>query len=360
MSISVDIRKKLGGFDLKVAFSADNEIVALLGASGCGKSVTLRCIAGMITPDEGEISLDGRVLFSSLKKINLPPQKRKVGLLFQHYALFPNMTVRGNISCVLKQNGSKDLDGDLEMLLKRCCIYGLEDHYPSQLSGGQQQRTALARILASRPAAVMLDEPLSALDSYMKWKLEQSLAKTLRDFGGTIIYVSHNRDEVYRLCDKVCAISGGHSETVRDAKDFFENPETLAAAILSGCKNYASIKKLSKCRIFAKEWNTELDCPPIEDSITYIGVRAHTIKFSKRPEKNSVQCRVLDVTEDLFSTVVTVIPINVARGSEFSQIRVELAKEETADIKVGKEVFITIPPDMIIPLKRCDESFVSL
>ncbi|MCF0247533.1 MAG: ATP-binding cassette domain-containing protein, partial [Synergistes sp.] len=167
MSSVVKFRKKLGNFCLEVDFEAGNEVMALIGGSGCGKSITLKCIAGVVTPDEGVISVNGTTFFDSAAKINLKPQARHTGLLFQNYALFPNMTAKQNIMTVFEHGagGKADKEARYEKIAERFFIGGLEDHYPSQLSGGQQQRVALARIMASDPEIIMLDEPLSALDS---------------------------------------------------------------------------------------------------------------------------------------------------------------------------------------------------
>ena len=157
MAIEVAIKKKIGNFCLDVAFSAGEEMFALLGASGCGKSMTLKCIAGIETPDEGKIILNGRTLFDSEKKINLIPQKRKVGYMFQDYALFPNMNVEKNIMAGMGRKPQKEIVQDY---IRRFRLEGLEHHLPRQLSGGQKQRVALARMMASQPEILLLDEPL--------------------------------------------------------------------------------------------------------------------------------------------------------------------------------------------------------
>ena len=162
MSLRVDISKRFGPFLLQAQFDAGKQRLALLGASACGKSVTLKCIA-IIKPDEGHIELDGRVLYDSAGRINLPPQQRNVGYLFQQYALFPNMTVRQNIAVAVRER--KQRKAVTEDLLRRFQLQDAAQKRPRQLSGGQQQRTALARILASQPRAILLDEPFSALDS---------------------------------------------------------------------------------------------------------------------------------------------------------------------------------------------------
>ncbi len=194
--LSVYIKKNLGKFDLDISFEAENETRALLGASGSGKSMTLKCIAGIEKPDEGFISLNGRVLFDSKKNIDLSPRLRKVGYLFQQYALFPNMTVLRNVI-----TGVRDKDKDKATAMRKAReklelmrLTGLEDKYPYQLSGGEQQRVALARILANEPELLLLDEPFSALDSYLRWQLELELASSSRSMGhGRVCFPQQGR-----------------------------------------------------------------------------------------------------------------------------------------------------------------------
>ena len=189
MSLYVDIEKRLGAFRLQSKFEVADETLALLGASGCGKSVTLKCIAGIMTPDRGRIVLNGRVLFDSEKRTDLTPQQRRVGYLFQQYALFPNMTVEQNILCGIREGSRSEKRALAAEKLRMFRLEGLEKKHPAQLSGGQQQRVALARILCSEPQAILLDEPFSALDSYLKWELE--LGELLGAFDGPILWVSH-------------------------------------------------------------------------------------------------------------------------------------------------------------------------
>ena len=172
MALSVHIKKKLKDFELAVDFDMEEGIVGFLGSSGCGKSMTLKCIAGIETPDDGRIVLDDEVLFDKKAGIDLSPQKRKVGYLFQNYALFPHMTVRQNIEAGLEASGkSKQEKKDIvERLLEQFHIKELENSYPVRISGGQQQRAALARMMAAEPKFLLLDEPFSALDTYLKEK----------------------------------------------------------------------------------------------------------------------------------------------------------------------------------------------
>jgi molybdate transport system ATP-binding protein len=186
------------------------------------KKYDLKCIAGVETPDEGKIVLDGDTLFDSQKRINLLPQKRKTGYLFQNSALFPNMTVEHNILCGMhKLKKESEKRRRLAQMLSLFHLDGLEKRYPSQLSGGQQQRVALARILVSEPKILMLDEPFSALDSYLRWQLEQEIGNLLRNFNGTTLFVSHNQNEVYRLCERIVVVSGGKVDIIDGKRELF-------------------------------------------------------------------------------------------------------------------------------------------
>ena len=238
MSLVVDIEKKLGSFTLRSKFETGSGTMALLGASGCGKSVTLKCIAGIMTPDKGHIILDGETLFDSEKHINFTPQKRRVGYLFQQYALFPNMTVLQNIQCGIRSGSCAEKRRRAEEELRRFRLEGLEKKYPAQLSGGQQQRTALARILASEPRAILLDEPFSALDGFLKWNLELELSDLLSDFGGPVLWVSHDLGECRRNCQTVCVMENGVSGEITDMDTLLRRPATVGAARLTGNTNF--------------------------------------------------------------------------------------------------------------------------
>lgn len=193
MSISVDIEKKLGSFYLRVAFEAENETMALLGASGCGKSMTLRCIAGIVRPDRGRIVLNGRTLFDSERHIDLPPQQRGVGYLFQQYALFPHMTVEKNVCAGTREGTRAERKAATQRILRTLGLEELAQRLPANLSGGQQQRAALARILVGKPEILLLDEPFSALDAATKTQVVENLRPYLA--GKTVVLVTHNAEE---------------------------------------------------------------------------------------------------------------------------------------------------------------------
>lgn len=273
MSLKVNIRKRLGNFNLDVAFETERGVFAILGASGCGKSMTLKCIAGIETPDEGRIELNGRVLYDSAKKINLTPQKRRVGYMFQDYALFPNMTVEQNIKAGMGKHPEEE---KVRSYINRFRLEGLEKHYPAQLSGGQKQRVAMARMIASEPDILLLDEPFSALDSYLKWELEQEMRDMLAEVQKPVLFVSHNRDEVYRLCSMVSCIDHGKMEVIEKTKEFFHNPKTKTAAVLSGCKNISAAEIVDNNHIKALGWGITLCVSEIPEETKAVGIRAHS------------------------------------------------------------------------------------
>lgn len=206
--LEVQIYKKLAEFDLDVSFQVNDNILGLMGASGSGKSMTLKCIAGIETPDHGRIVLNNRVLFDSEKKINVPIQKRNVGYMFQSYALFPNMNVYENISVGLKARKVKDVDIVIQKVMQQFRIRELASRYPKQLSGGQRQRVALARLMAYEPDVLLLDEPFSALDEDLKEDLLWELKSEIQ-ISKPVIFVSHNKEEVNELCDLKYKIKQG-------------------------------------------------------------------------------------------------------------------------------------------------------
>ncbi|WP_278462082.1 sulfate/molybdate ABC transporter ATP-binding protein [Holdemanella biformis] len=206
--LEVQIYKKLAEFDLDVSFQVDDNILGLMGASGSGKSMTLKCIAGIETPDQGRIVLNNRVLFDSEKKINVPIQKRNVGYMFQSYALFTNMNVYENISVGLRARKVKDVDIVVQKVMQQFRIFELASRYPKQLSGGQRQRVALARLMAYEPDVLLLDEPFSALDEDLKKDLLQELKSELQ-ISKPVIFVSHDKEEVNYLCDLKYKIKQG-------------------------------------------------------------------------------------------------------------------------------------------------------
>ncbi|NLB53298.1 MAG: ATP-binding cassette domain-containing protein [Syntrophomonadaceae bacterium] len=348
MSLEVDIVKNFEGFTLKAQFSAGNEIMGFLGASGSGKSMTLKCIAGVVTPDQGTITIDGMRVFDSAKGINIPPQKRQVGYLFQSSSLFPNMTAEQNILCVMKNTGDhKTKRSKVRDYMAMMGLEGLYDRYPSELSGGQQQRVALARILLLQPKIIMLDEPFSALDSYLRWQLEQELASVLGNFGGTSIFVSHNRDEIYRLCDTVAVVSDGAVDRIQDKWSLYENPKSYDACLLTGCKNISSARPVDN-GILAEEWGITLFCgDKITKGVKYVGIRSHDIMLTDNPTlPNTFEIEVVNTMRDTFSYVILV---RKKGSSILKTLRLE-ANWDRSDTTSSLPHYAHIPPEKVLLL----------
>ena len=346
MALQVDIEKTLGSFRLRVNFRAETGVLALLGASGCGKSMTLKCIAGVERPDRGRIVLHDRVLYDSGKGVCLPPQQRKVGFLFQQYALFPHMTVRQNIACGVRGKAGKN--EAVERMIRSMRLDGLEDKKPAQLSGGQQQRTALARILVNDPDVLLLDEPFSALDSHLRFQMEQEVRRVIRQFQKPVVLVSHNRDEVFRLSDEIAVMGEGQIEIIGPRHAVFGNPETRRGAVLTGCKNVSPAFPAGEGRVRAEEWGIELAFPAGQSLPAYVGIRMHDIRPAQaEEEENAFWCRVEEEIENPFSVTLMLRP----EGADAAQaLGWEMDKNTWRSLR-AERVRICLPPDKLLPLK---------
>ena len=341
MSISVDIEKNLGSFHLRVAFEAENETMALLGASGCGKSMTLRCIAGIVRPDRGRIVLNGRTLFDSERHIDLPPQQRGVGYLFQQYALFPHMTVEKNILAGTREGTRTERRDAVQKIMRTLGLEELAKRLPGQLSGGQQQRAALARILVGKPELLLLDEPFSALDEHIKWKIELELADTLRSFPGSVLFVSHSRDEIYRLCDTVCVLNEGKSDPKTTVAELFRAPLTVGAARISGCKNISRAEVGADSTLYCADWGVSLRTAlPLRENTAYAGIRAHY--FTLSGTENPITCTVERVIPNPFSVVY------MLKTPGGALLRMESEKAE--ELHTGDTITLHIAPEDVMPL----------
>lgn len=281
MGIEICIKKQLGDYCLNVEFDSNSGRLAMLGASGSGKSLTLQCIAGIINPDSGRIVINGKILFDSQAKINISPRERKVGYLFQNYALFPTMTVTQNIGVGVKDK--KDASVKVKDLIKKYNLEGLENLYPRQLSGGQQQRVALARMMASEPEIILLDEPFSALDHHLREQMRREVHSYLKDYKGIVILVSHDRDEVYQLSQEMVVIHEGKSVAWGKTTELFARTENFYVARLTGCKNIGMISA-EKEGCYIKEWDLNFPILQKTQCFTHVGIRAHHIRV-KKPEK---------------------------------------------------------------------------
>ena len=326
MAIECQIENKLNGFPMNISFTKGSERMGILGASGSGKSMTCKFLAGIETPDSGRIVLNDRVLFDSKQKINVLSRNRKVGYLFQSYALFPHLTVEQNIAIGISNRRQK---GDMTAhQMAQFQLTGLEKRYPSQLSGGQQQRVALARIMANEPEAILLDEPFSALDTYLKDSLHDQLLELLSNYRGDVLIVSHNLDEIYQFCERLVVIEKGTSIMTEDTQKVFQQPRRLETAKLSGCKNISPIRRIDSHCLEALSWGVILHTnQTITDDITHVGIRA--LHVQPAYEKKSVNCLVAglrSVFENLFQLHFTMCQSQ--EGGEDTHIRWYVSKEE--------------------------------
>ena len=287
--LKVNIQKKLKEFDLDVDFELKKGCLGILGPSGCGKSMTLKSIAGIVDPDKGIVSLtmdEETVYFDSDSKINLKPQKRNVGYLFQNYALFPNMTVEENVAIGLSKNDDRKIVSEM---IKRFHLEGLEKRYPRQLSGGQQQRVALARILAYGPDVILFDEPFSALDTYLKEQLRIELVNMLKDFYGFSILVTHDRDEAFQFCDELLILDQGKIIARGETHEIFEDPKKVEVARLTGCKNISKIEIIDEHHFKSLDWETTFEVSKkITPNITHVGIRAHDFVAAEKDDVNVI------------------------------------------------------------------------
>jgi molybdate transport system ATP-binding protein len=342
MEIYVDIHKKLKEFDLNVKFQSHGTM-GLLGSSGCGKSMTLKSIAGIEKPDAGIIKINGKTVFNSEKNINLPPQKRNVGFVFQNYALFPHMTVFENIAFGMKGKNKKE---KVESIGEKIEISNLLNRYPTELSGGQQQRVAIARALSKEPEVLLLDEPFSALDSFLKMNLEKWLEDLIKDFNGPVVFVSHNIGEISRICDNITMLSKGSVIESGTSEKVLYNPQSLEGAIISGCRNISKISHRGEKQFKALKWNIDLNSnTPISKDIKYMGIHSGDIIIRQELEKG-IQCKILDIKKG-----INLINLYLTPCSGKGILHLELTKREFEKLNLTKFIYIYIPSDKIIFLK---------
>ncbi|WP_016953429.1 molybdate ABC transporter permease subunit [Anabaena sp. PCC 7108] len=335
-NLFIDIEKHLASFHLQVAFNIDNQPLGLLGSSGAGKSMILRCLAGIETPTKGRIVLNDRVLFDSEKGINIPIRHRHIGFLFQNYALFPHLNVTQNIAFGLpKKLSPGNIKLEVEKQLIAMKLQGLGDRYPHQLSGGQQQRVALARALASQPEALLLDEPFSALDTHLRSQLEQQMTETLADYSGVTLFVTHNMEEAYRLCPNLLVLEDGKEAHHGSKYEIFQHPATMNVAKITGCKNFSRAVFISSQKVEAIDWGCTLEVvESISNQLSHIGIRAHQIGFTNDPDKeNTFPCWLVRTSETPHRMTLFLKLHSPAENSHDYDLQAEVYKEKWMTIK---------------------------
>lgn len=302
MALKVKLKKKFKDFIIDINFICKEKITGILGASGSGKTMTLKCISGIEKPDEGQVIFNDMIFFDSNKKINKLARERKIGYLFQDYALFPNMTVAENISFGLHRVEKKKRNEHVSEIIFQLALNGLENYFPSQLSGGQKQRVALGRALAISPELLLLDEPFSALDIYLRHQMLEQLIKNLTWYKGYTIFVTHNIREAYRLCNDIIVLDKGKIEAFGNKKIIFNNPPSLKTGQLIGCRNFSKCKKIGEYDIFAIDWGINLKTEnKVSNKVKYIGIHDQYLRFANMNEiVNNVILYPINVVESPF------------------------------------------------------------
>ena len=355
IGLFVDIEKSLPGFNLSVTFNCQNQPLGLLGASGSGKSLILRSLAGVETPSRGRIVLNGRILFDSEKGINLPSRQRRIGFVVQNYALFPHLTVAENIAFGLSQKlPTKITRQQIANQLELVQLLGMENRYPHQLSGGQQQRVAIARALASRPEALLLDEPFSALDTHLRAQLERQMIKTLSNYDGVTIFVTHNMDEAYRICENLLVMEKGRVIANNSKQKIFERPDSVSLAKITGCKNFSRAVIINNQQLEAIDWDVKLyTVLGIPDYLAYTGIRAHQIIFGRDlGDINTFPCWLANAIEGPHRVTLYLKLNQPSNHDRDFHIQAELYKDKWLEIKEQALPWtVTLSPQRLLLLK---------
>ena len=241
--VFVNTTDQIAGGTRDASFTLDNgTFFTLLGPSGCGKTTTLRCIAGLETPDEGLIEVDGRALFDGAKRINVPPDRRAIGMVFQSYAIWPHMTVAENVAFPLtvakhKRYSRAEIESGVQHALAIVGLDGFQQRPSTRLSGGQQQRVALARAVVQQPGLLLLDEPLSNLDAQLREEMRSELKRLQGQIGITTVYVTHDQSEALALSDRVAILDQGRIKQIGSPEDVYFRPENAFVARFVGATN---------------------------------------------------------------------------------------------------------------------------
>jgi molybdate transport system permease protein len=361
MTLEVDISKSLPDFTLEVSFTASNEPLGILGPSGAGKTMLLRCIAGLECPNRGRIALDGRTLFDGARGIRLPARARRVGMLFQSYALFPHRTVEENIAFGMHGLTRDERAQRVNTLLERVHAKNLAHRYPHELSGGEQQRTALARALSTDPDALLLDEPLSALDTHLRSQMEAQLQETFTAYVRPSLLVTHNIEEAYRLGERLLVLSHGRIVAFGPKEEIFRRPPTLEVARLTGCKNFSRARPTSENTVEALDWGCRLRmAQSLSSSVAHVGIRAHHIDFEEASgvvaaRENVFPCWVIRSSETPFRVTLY---LSLQQNLNASRENLSQANLQAEVYKEKWELFrhrpmpwhVRLPPEFLFPL----------
>ncbi len=351
--LEVKIKRALPGFDLDVAFSVDSEVLGILGPSGSGKTMTLQCIAGLIRPDQGLIRLNNRILFDSSKRMNLPSQVRKVGFVFQNYALFPHLTTFQNIAYGIQNYPKQEVKGRVETLIDKMKLNGLQKRYPKQLSAGQQQRVAIARALASEPEVLLLDEPFSALDSLVKEQLELEVMNLQQFYKGSIILVTHDLAEAYRLSSRLAVYESGRVAQCDQKSKVISSPVNRKVAELTRFTNLINgcITEIrdSSVRVMVPELGTNLEVAAngheglVVNQSVIIGIRPEYIQIAQGPSQNAFLSS-LDRMVESVATLNCFFCLNTSSSCSH-YLETIFPKSDTRLLSNGQPYYLYLPPE---------------
>lgn len=353
--LQIKIKKFIEDFSLNVSMNVDREFLAILGPSGCGKTMTLKCIAGLVRPDEGYIALDDQVLFDSTNHIDIPIQQRKVGIVFQNYALFPHMNVFHNIAFPIRYLDKPQIEEKVSNLLEQMRLESLRQRFPSQLSAGQQQRVALARALASGPDILLLDEPFSALDTVVKERLLEELQDLNQLYQGYTLFVTHNLAEAYRLSSKIAVYESGQVIQLDRKQQITDFPTSISVAELVGIHNFlkGTIDKFdnNQARILLSGLNKRIgiDSKALaghnpNQSVT-IGIRPEYVTIANEAGENTLEARVVKRLDEVSSYVYHFD----VKGQLHLEAR--MPKAAAPDLSTDQTCLLHLPPDKLFLLK---------
>jgi molybdate transport system ATP-binding protein len=349
--VSIQIRKQRGkDFELDVTVTLPSGITILFGASGAGKTTLLDCIAGLVRPEEGRIATQEKTLFESALGINISPQFRRVGYVFQDLALFPHLTVQGNVEYGLLRLASAERQRRSAAILKSFRIAHLRSRRPGQISGGERQRVALARALVIDPAVLLLDEPLAALDAVTKAKIVDDLRTWNQEHGVPIIYVTHSREEVFALGERVIVLENGRPVAQGTPHQVMSAPRIETVAQLAGFENIfdATVIAIHEdrgtmvCQL--AESKVEIETPLVwadVGSALRVGIRAGDILLASLPPvglsaRNIIAGRVVSLAR---RDVIVVAKVNC--GVEV-EVHLTLAARDSLQLQAGREVWLVV------------------
>jgi molybdate transport system permease protein len=353
-TLELDIGKCLDNFAMQVAFCAGKGAVGLLGASGSGKSMTLRMIAGISTPDRGRIALNGRVLFDHDAKVNTPAARRRIGFVFQDYALFPHLTVAQNVGFGLRALPEPEQRARIAKQLELLHISDLAHRYPKEISGGQRQRVAIARCMAIEPDALLLDEPFAALDPHLRRQMEEQLRATLADYNGVVVFVTHDMEEAFRFCTDLLVLDGGRIIAQGPKLELFERPQSVAAAQLTGCKNIVPARRVVSGRIAVDAWNCELAVAgSVSCALTHVGFRSHQLLFQQAAEAaNTFPCWLVSSSEAPHEMTLYLRLHSSPQVGEPPQLQADLPKDAWRALSAQPQPWrVTLDPRRLLLLE---------